>query len=250
MQDLPIEENPTQDDARTLVLLADDLTFAGARLSELLEEAGYETVTPTGDVSLASFVSSLEEIPDLMIVQLYGWDPSGLQRVREARAAPRARLVPILAVTTFEQLDFDLQTFRSHGVVGLIDARADPAVVRQRVEQIAGPTGCRRRCERAPCLFPVELKREGIATQEWALNLSASGMRLTYADELEPNTDVRLRFRLLMVAEQVIEADARLVHHSRLRNSWGRFEIGVFLYPLPFQQRRIIEREVARLLAG
>ena len=44
------------------------------------------------------------------------------------------------------------------------------------------------------------------------------------------------------------QADARVVHRTTYRNSWGRWEIGIFFTAIADSQRVLIGREITRLL--
>lgn len=231
------------------VMLADDPCFSDSHLSEILSAAGFHVSCRTRGQVARDWAASWAEVPDLIIVSLVAEETRSMETLRELRASRRARLVPILAVTPFQKIGFDLQTLRAHGVVGLVDTRARAGDVLHRVEHTVRPAGRRRVFERVNCFFPVEVAREGLVRGEFALDLSAGGMRLTSAERLGENTDMLLRFALPMVAEDVIEARARLVHVSRKKNSCARHEIGVFFYPMRSRFQEIISLEVARLLS-
>jgi hypothetical protein len=74
-------------------------------------------------------------------------------------------------------------------------------------------------------------------------------MRLTTALPIDLTTSIGLRFTLPMVDRRVIEADARIVHCTAHRNSWGRWETGVFLTKIGPTDGAIVKRELGRLLA-
>jgi CheY-like chemotaxis protein len=230
------------------VMLADDPCFSGCRLSEILAAAGFHVSPRSPGEAAPEWAASWTELPDLVIVSLVAEEPRDLEKLRELRAVPRLRRVPILVVTPFREIGLDLQALRAHGVVGVVDDRARAGDVLHRVEHTIRPVGRRRSFERANCFFPVQVAREGLVHSEFALDLSAGGMRLTSAEWLEQNTDFSLRFALPMIAEDVIETRARLIHVSGKKNSWARYEIGVFFYPMSPRYQEIIRLEVDRLL--
>jgi hypothetical protein len=119
----------------------------------------------------------------------------------------------------------------------------------QRIDQILGPIENRRFCDRVRCFLPVQVEEEGHSREEYALDLSASGTRLTTIDSLDPNTDLQFRFRLPMVSRDLVEASGRVVHQRSKRNSAGRYEVGIFFYPLEPGAQSVIECELARLLS-
>lgn len=236
---------PREDVSQWRIMLCDEPVFAGHPLSRILDEPGFDLVTPSCHRAPWAEAGTA----DLVILSFDYSDASALDRLREIRRSCRARQVPILGVTSFGPLALDIQVLRSHGVVGLIDRNALPETVVDRVYQILGPTGSRRVSERVVCFFPVDVERGGILSQEYALSLSASGMRLSSVEPLEPNTDLQLRFRLPMIDAQLIDAEGRVVHRLSKLNSAGRHEVGVFFYPLDPSHRMIIKREVDRLLS-
>lgn len=231
------------------VMLADDPCFSGDRLSRILAAHGFDAMARSPAEDLRAWVASWAEPADLVVVSFVAEQTPGLEILRELRASPRARSVPILAVTPFREIGFDLQTLRAHGVVGLVDTRARAEDVLHRLEHTVRPGGRRRMFERVGCFFPVDVEREGLLYPEFALDLSGGGMRLTSVDRLEKNTDLILRFALPMVAGEVVETRARIVHVSKQKNSCVRHELGVFFYPLAPHLRDIIDLEVARLLS-
>lgn len=232
------------------LMLADDPCFSGSQLSEILSAAGFQVFARASREALLEWAAGWAEAPDLVIMSLAPEEGRGLETLRELRASRRARLVPILAVTPFREIGFDLQILRAHGVVGLVDARARAGDVLHRVERMVRPSGRRRFFERVSCFFPVEVAREGLIHSEFALDLSGGGMRLTSAEPLVENTDMTLRFALPMVAEEVIETGARPVHVAKKKNSCVRHEIGVFFYPMKPRFLEIVTQEVARLLSN
>jgi c-di-GMP-binding flagellar brake protein YcgR len=99
------------------------------------------------------------------------------------------------------------------------------------------------------CTFPVGVTVGRIRRRrEFSLNLSATGMRITSGLPIELNARIALRFRLPMVARRAIEAEARVVHRTTHRNTWGRWEIGVFFFAIEEPDREIVGQEVIRLL--
>jgi hypothetical protein len=174
--------------------------------------------------------------------------PDSIERLRRLRLAPRVRHCPILAVATFRHLGLDIGLLRSHGVVGLVDSMATPEALATRILEIVRPAERRRMAERVRCLFPVRVNRNDTSAEEFAVDLSITGMRLTSRVALDPNTDLELRFCLPLIENRLIQSSARVVHQCPKPNSWGRYETGIFFYPLRPEDLRVIEREIDRLL--
>ncbi|MDJ0847908.1 MAG: PilZ domain-containing protein [Myxococcota bacterium] len=226
--------------------LVHDLRFEGRSFAEILSEAGHRVVQ--GD--LEAEATSADAFPQVVVMRIEAEDPACLDLIRALRSSPRARAVPILGVTTFDKMSLDLQELRSHGVVGLLDARSPAEQALQRIGQIVRPRGLRRSSERVRCFFPVDVAREGGQAREYALDLSVTGLRLTSEQALEENTDLQLRFSLPMVSDDTIETAARLVRRDSRRNSSGRYEVGVFFYPLEQRYVDVLRQEVERLLTN
>ncbi len=127
---------------------------------------------------------------------------------------------------------------------------ADHEAVTRCVDQTVGSSWSDRGCERADCFIPVEVKRGQFRFQEYVLNLSAGGIRLTSVDRPKLDTDLQVSFRLPMSSGDPIRARGRVVHQMSKRNSAGRYEVGVFFDPIDPQYRRMISREVDRLLTA
>lgn len=234
-------------DEGSLIGLVQELCFDGRSLSEILLRAGHRVEI----VAISEGVrDELPESPQLLVIPIEAEDAECLRLIRSIRSSPRARAIPILGITSFEAMSLDLQTLRSHGVVGLVDSGSSSDQVLERVRMLVRHPGARRACERVGCFFPVMLEHEGKQAHEYALDLSTSGLRLTSQWALEENTDLKLHFSLPMIAEDEIQVACRLARKSTRLNSCGRYEVGVFFYPQAPRIREILGQEVARLLSG
>ncbi len=227
-----------------VIALVHEIRFEQRDFAEILSEAGHSVLPglPEGGEG--------EGFPHVVVMRIEAGDPACLDMIRTLRASPRARAVPILGVSTFDKMSLDLQERRSHGVVGLVDTRSPAEHALRRIAQIVRPCGLRRGSERVRCFFPVEVGMDGEWAQEYALDLSVTGLRLTSEQSLEENTDLELRFSLPMISEEVIETSARLVRRDARRNSSGRHEVGVFFYPLEQRHVDVLRQEVERLLGN
>ena len=217
-----------------LIGLVHDIVFEGRAFAEILRDAGHCVVQGP----LEGDGTSTSGCPQVLVMRIEAEDPACLDLIRSLRSSPRARAVPILGVTTFDKMSLDLQELRSHGVVGLVDARSPADHALQRIAQIVRPRGLRR-----------DVERDGGRVREYALDLSVTGLRLTSEQALEENTDLQLRFSLPMVSDETIETAARLVRRDARRSSSGRYEVGVFFYPLEPRYVDVLRQEVERLLS-
>lgn len=229
---------------RPRIVLLDDPIISGGRISEVISSERYEVFCPAREDQLGC-VGRMGDA-DLVIVALEADAPAPLERIRMVRKAVGSRYPPMLAVADVHALCIDIPVLRTWGIVGLVPLQASPEILRDRIDRLLLADE-RRSCERSPCFFPVEVESLG---REFALNLSASGMKLTAKTDVELNSELLLRFRLPVIAPDLIESGARVVRQSRTLNSAGRRELGVFFYPLSEGARQLIAREVGRLLGG
>ncbi|MEM7409174.1 MAG: PilZ domain-containing protein [Myxococcota bacterium] len=231
------------------IVLQGAVKVSGVRLAKILQEAGIETCELTDECDIGQVLQSLSTPPDLLILSLADLQEESLASLHASQTATRGRTIPILGIATPNELGSDLRALRAHGVVGVLDSRTTPNNALDRVVRHIGPD--RRGSERVPCIFPVIVSLdEGRGRREFALDLSNTGLRLTSATQLELNSDIQLRFRLPLVRSRPIETSARVVRVGEKRNTWGRFEIGVFLTDLEPSEHAAIESEVERLLGN
>ncbi len=190
-----------------------------------------------------------DSLPDLVVVDLESAAESKMRKIREFRGSRGNRRIPILGVMKFAKNGLNIPMLRAHGIVGLIDYNSDPDAVARRIDSLFRSLAETRLYERVPCFLPIEVSSESYAGNEYALDISTSGVRVTIDDRAELNTDLEMRFRLPMVSGQWIDVTGRVVHRIDKRNSAGRYEVGVFFYSLAKDSQMIVGREIERLLA-
>lgn len=239
-------DEPTE---KRRILLGDDVSFSGVSLSQILNQDKCEMIKCGLHETLDQFIADLDYPPDLLMVSIDSSNPSTLEEIRKVRALLRGRQIPILGVTTFSEHVLDIAVLRAHGVVGLIDTKAEHAMIRRRVDMALDCPGRNQLWERAPCFLPVQFSENGSPVKQYALDLSASGFRLTTSKPLELNTNLQFWFRLPMVTTDRIRVEGRVVRKLPKRNSAALYEVGVFFYPMPLHFLKTITREVKRLLS-
>jgi hypothetical protein len=197
-------------DHRGCVILPDADLLPSQNLRVRLEQAGLLVVWPIEDETLGELIARASAAPDLIVAAVDCSAPDSIERLRRIRVTPRVRHAPILAVARSRHLGLDIGLLRSYGVVGLMDALATPEALATRILEIVRPAEFRRRAERVRCLFPVKVTRDGAPpSEEFALDVSATGMRLTSQVQLDPNTDLRLHFCLPLTEARQLEVRAR-----------------------------------------
>lgn len=235
---------------RPHVFLAHDMHFFRQSLARALREANVRVVIRPEDMNTLETLCVLSPVPDLLILPIQGQDPATLELVREIRATPGLQRVPILGVSSLDRSGLDFDELRRLGVEGLVDKRSIPEQVVFRVNQVLKPRADthRRRFRRAPTYMPVDLVVEDTVRSEYALNLSCGGMLVTSAEPLEPNTDLKVRFRLPGSGEDFIEASGRVVYQQPGRDASAPYLLGLFFYPLAERDHEVVAREVERIL--
>lgn len=235
---------------RPLLFATSDVLVGDERLSEITQSR-YRLVLAAEHLPAGDQVVDLPTAPDLLIVSISNDEETLRASLCALRSSVRERRIPILGVADFAEFDVDLAVLRAHGVVGLVDCRTKRESFVERLERLVGGSPRSGSVEdRVDCFLPVLLECDGRKSEEYALNVSISGMRLTSSEQLELNSDLQLVFRMPLVASREVRVAARLVRMLPQRNSAGRYEIGVFYYPLGDADVDLIEQEVARLLSG
>lgn len=235
---------------RPRVFLAQDMHFFRQSLARALREANLRVVLRPEDMNTLETLCVLSPVPDLLILPIQGNDPATLELVREIRATPGLQRVPILGVSSLDRSGLDFEELRRLGVKGLVDKRAIPEQVVFRVNQVLKPRADthRRRFRRAPTYMPVDLVVGDGVRSEYALNVSCGGMLVTSAEPLEPNTDLKVRFRLPASGDEFIEASGRVVYQQPGRDASAPYLLGLFFYPLAERDHEVVAREVERIL--
>ncbi|MGI9432351.1 MAG: PilZ domain-containing protein [Myxococcota bacterium] len=233
-----------------LLFATTDVLVGVETLSEIAQSR-YRLVIAADHSPVGDQVEGLPAAPDLLIVPISNDEEALHALLCSLRASVRGRQIPILGVADFAELEVDLAMLRAHGVVGLVDCRTTRETFVERLERLMDRSARSGRvADRVDCFLPVRLECNGTSSEEYALNVSISGMRLTSSSLLELNSDLSLVFRMPLVESREIRVAARLVRRLPQRNSAGLHEIGVFYYPLADADVDLIEREVTRLMGG
>jgi DNA-binding response OmpR family regulator len=243
---MPSERDRVRRPKKRVMVFQDALTFQ-LRLPMLLERCGCEVIEVFPHVDSEEVLSGAEGPPDLIVVSIVDGTSPTLEWLRTLRKSTSPS-VPILGVALRDRSEFDLETLRALGVVGLIDSAASPDHVVFRVNELVGSYGERRRRERVTALFPVELEAGGETTTEYAVSLSVAGMGINSSRSFELNTCVRLRFHPAVAPEEWIELDAKVIHCARDPNSVPPHRLGVFFYAAAGRTQDLLELEMEHLL--
>jgi two-component system chemotaxis response regulator CheY len=121
---------------RARILIVDDSPSMRTLLRSVLEDDGHEVAdSEDGEHALATFQAWT---PDLLITDLYMSRMDGLSLVREIRALPAARFLPIIVLTTEVGEDMKRRG-RDMGATGWIVKPFEPDQLREVVGRLLRP---------------------------------------------------------------------------------------------------------------
>ena len=236
---------------RHKILITEDFVFNGTLLSRILDRRKFDLIKHASDETILTEVSSLIPPPELLILPIDFSSPMMFAELRELRHSERVRQIPILGIVTEKcHIDLNIRDLRLHGVVGLISEAAGREAVARFVDWVVGSTQSKRFSERVDCIIPVSVTSGRTRTSEYALNLSTSGIRITSAKRPKLNSDLDLSFRLPMISGESVSARGHVVYQRPIRNSAGRYEVGVHFRAIDFRSQNTINCEVSRILSA
>lgn len=185
------------------VLVVEDDRDAGAVLRDYLLELGHEPVlVQSAEAALGRLAG---DAPDAIILDLHLPGLSGLDFLRSA--AVRRSGVPVIAVSGVateaqarECLALGAFDFLGKPValprLGEILAALEPHALHRQLARV-GRSPERRRGARVPVMLPVRIvEYRGAEWSGWASDVSAFGIKVRDAAELEPGQAVKLTFPL------------------------------------------------------
>ena len=234
-----------QGQVRPCVVLDRDTAFYRVRLSTVLKGAQIDVFVAHPE-SVEKLVGAMKRVPDLVVHSLQSGLADFCVPLRDLRATPGLEHMPILAIVGLHHSGLDLEELRALGVIGLVDKTATPEQILYRVNQIVRTTHFRRRHERAPVFFPVDVEALGSQSSEYAIDLSPGGMRVTSECPIPENTEVRVYFCL---GAERISAGCRVAHCQRGPTAAIPYQVGLFFTDIDPRLQDAIGREVARALA-
>lgn len=118
------------------ILLVEDNLLNQELARDLLEAAGHIVDLATDGVGLRGKVTSAMSPPDIVLMDVLLPGADGVTLLRELRALPRYRLVPIIAVTA-QALAGDMQRFIAAGFDAVLTKPIDTRTFVADVEQYA-----------------------------------------------------------------------------------------------------------------
>ena len=234
---------------RHRIMIPEDFVFNGTPLSRILDRRKFDLIKHASDETILTEDSSLIPPPDFLILPIDFSNPMMLAELREIRRSERIFQIPILGVVTGKgNIDLNIRDLRLHGVVGLISETAGRKAVARFVDRAVGSTQSERFSERVDCIIPVSVMSGRTRMSEYALNLSTSGIRITSAKSPKLNSDLDFSFRLPMISGESVSACGRVVYQMPIRNSGGRYEVGVRFHSIDSRSQKAIKCEVSRIL--
>jgi PilZ domain len=217
-------------------------------LTTELARRGFRVISLESLLASASTRAQSGTKPDALALGADLSDDHGLARIRDIRRTAELCEIPILAITDFRRVRVPTDRIRSHGIVSLLDLHSGTDRIVSNIERIANCAHEDRFAERTPCFIPVGVQSQGTPLREFAVNLSKTGMRLTSTLPLQRNQRISLSFDLPMVARKRVSVRGRVVYQTQQKNSHARYEVGVAFNDCNARSRRLLEREITRLL--
>jgi len=120
--------------AKVRVLLVDDSAAMREMVTFTLKGAGYEVFQATDGVEALAFVNG-NPVVNLVITDINMPNMDGLTLIRELRALPAYRFVPVLTLTTEDSAD-KKQLGKAAGATGWIVKPFDPDILLQTVRRV------------------------------------------------------------------------------------------------------------------
>jgi CheY-like chemotaxis protein len=184
----------TKDSKR--ILFADDSEFYRARFNEILTHAGHKTQTVNNGKEVIEALKTNSEGIDLLILALQMPEVDGYEVLTWIRDNNLAGRFPVLAITSAHEPTHILMRLKAFGKVSLILKNLSPEQVIHKVNRLLFPDKFARGEPRVPISIPVDCSVEGVTWRGNLLNLSASGLFLHTAEELQKDTVVNLKFHI------------------------------------------------------
>jgi DNA-binding response OmpR family regulator/tetratricopeptide (TPR) repeat protein len=233
------------------VFISQDTEFHRIRLSEILTDENIEVLRCSAVEGVLDRLRREQRPVDLLILPLPAGRNPAVDLLSQLREISGMKEVPILAVATLDRSGVDLDQLQSFGVVGLIDKNAIPEQVGFRVNNLVRPDlADRRRHDRAPTYFAVDLEASGTITTEYATNLSCGGLSVLSSRPVASGVEVTIRFSLASAENELIEVAGRVVRSQKMnRNGKSIHRLGIAFEPLEPHEMGLLEAEVERLLS-
>jgi CheY-like chemotaxis protein len=248
-EDLPEEEGSEHRQPR--VFISQDTEFHRIRLSEILTDENIEVLRCSAVEGVLDRLRRESRPVDLLMLPLPAGRNPDFELLTQLREIPGMKEVPILAVATLDRSGVDLDQLQSFGVVGLIDKNSIPEQVGFRVNNLVRPDlADRRRHDRAPTYFAVDLEASGTITTEYATNLSCGGLSVLSSRAVASGAEVKIRFSLASSDNELIEIAGQVVRSQKMnRNGKSFHRLGISFEPLEPHAMGLLEAEVERLLS-
>lgn len=236
---------------RPRVFLLQDTQFHRMSLSEILAGEGIDVLRSSAMEGVLDRLRR-EVLPvDLLVLPLAGGSKPDYEFLAELRRIPGMEQVPIVGVATLDRSGVDRDRLQSLGVEALIDKNATPEQVAFRVNNLVRPSEVqRRRDDRAPGYFAVDLEAGTTVSTEYATNLSCGGVSVLSSRALAPKTQVKIRFLITSDSRDLIEIAGTVVRSDRVNRRGERLHrLGIAFEPLEPHHQQLVEAEVQRLLS-
>ncbi len=201
------------------VLIADDTAFVRDRFASALEEAGHRTLTAQNGGEMLTLLRKHLSTIDLLVLDLRLPQASGADAVRHIREVADDRLPILIFSGTVSNAD-EVRRLAALGVDGYVNEYAAVThIVPSLTPHLFPESYNRRGSPRVVLGIPTAYSFEKTVGAALTLNLGRGGMAIRTTSPFELDTNVRLRFRLAGLPQD-IDAPAR-VRWTRKRLGMG-----------------------------
>lgn len=196
------------------VVVADDTAFVRDRFRTALEEAGHRAVTVCTAAELLLKVRTELTKIDLVVIDLHLPDANGVELLRAIRKIDNGKL-PVLIFTGTIASAEEVRALSTLGIAGYINEySAEPHILPSLVPHLFPGTSHPRRSQRVVLGIPVAYRFGNTIAAALTLNLGRGGIAIRTTSPLEPNTLVRVRFRVPS-SKRELDLEARVVWSDR-----------------------------------
>ncbi len=205
------------------VLIADDTAFVRDRFRAALQNAGHKALAVKSAAELLARVRADLPSLDLLVVNLRLPHASGVELVRSIRRLDNGRLPIVIFSGTISNAE-QVRELASLGIAGYVNEYSAPPHILPSLAPHLFPDNFNRRSSpRVTVTIPVAYRFGDTIATAVTVNVGKGGVSIRTMNPLQPNSKVRVRFRL-PGSKRDVDADARVVWSDRRVGMGVQFE--------------------------
>ena len=205
------------------VIVADDTAYVRDRFTAALQEAGHRTIGVKSAPELLARLETDRADIDLVVLDLQLLESTGVDLVRSIREL-NGDTLPVLVFSGSIASAEEVRELASLGVAGYVNEYSAVQHILPSLAPHLFPDSFNRRTSSRVVLgIPVSYRFDNTIAAALTLNLSKGGLGVRTMSPLDPDTKVRVRFRL-SGATRDIEAASRVAWSDRRVGMGLQFE--------------------------